>query len=204
MQIGLVLDNQFYAQCWTLQCSVGLTFPLVVKPAGLLEHCALSTKQLFCVGLRNVIALHILKQVWVSGDQIIAYRQHQTSFCSIISSQTLLPTSSLNRPRSQRSWLSHLSILNVPAWAGGRFALNSTTVISLCLWLKAIERFLPLYCRCYLCSQETWRMLFLIIKHQHSCHILVPFHWLLIPEASLVLGLRIPCCACDSVLAQLL
>lgn len=87
-------------------------------------------KQLFCVGLRNVIVLHILKPARMSGEQIIAYRpRHQTSFCFIISSQTPLPTSPLNRPRSQRSWLSHLSILNVPASAGCRFILTSTTVV---------------------------------------------------------------------------
>lgn len=85
--------------------------------------------QPFCVGFRNVIVLHILKRARVSGGQIIAYSpHHQTSFCFIISSQTVLPTSSVNRPRSQRSWLSHLSILNVLAWAGGTFALNSNIV----------------------------------------------------------------------------
>lgn len=144
----------------------------------------------------------------MSGDQIIAYSlQHQTSFCFIISSQTPLPTSSLNRPSSQRSWLSHLSILNVLAWAGCRFALNSTTVtyhpqfclspkmrfyhISLC-WIKAqlLRQQNSSYLRrCNSCCNAIRNVTFLIIKCQHFCHILTPFDLLLIPKVCLLLAL---------------
>lgn len=153
MQISMfawrtTVDNQWYAQCWVFECLGGLTIPVHTKTCRTsVTARALCMKQLFCVGLRNVIALHILKPARVSGEQIIAYRpQHQTSFCFIISSQTPLPTSPLNRPRSQRSWLSHLSILNVPASAGCRFILTSTTVVhhpKMCFhhislrWIKA-------------------------------------------------------------------
>lgn len=65
------------------------------------------------MGLWNVIILHILKLDWAPGDRIIAYwPQHQISFRFNISSQNLLPTSTLNQPRSQRSFSRHLSIPN--------------------------------------------------------------------------------------------
>lgn len=86
---------------------------------------------LFLCGFKKCDCLAYSKaglSVW-RPDNCIQTADTKTSFCFIISSQTRLPTSSLNRPRSQQSWLSHLSILNVPAWAGGRFALNCTTAI---------------------------------------------------------------------------
>lgn len=129
---------------------------------------AVCMNQLFCVGLRNDCLAYSKAglSVWRPDNCIQTAAPNFILFHHFF--PNLLPTSFLNRPRSQRSWLSHLSILNVPAWAGSIFSLNSTTVtynpqfrltskthfdrISL-YWIKA-QILLQYSFVCYLCCQR--------------------------------------------------